>query len=113
MAVNQVAGYGYVAPVACDLPASLGGVRTIEYPFYERVPHGSPLERWRGHLASAHRRRALIDRALERQALARMGHRLAEGTTSYGGYQAVARDPATGVLAGATESRKDGCAMGY
>jgi hypothetical protein len=25
----------------------------------------------------------------------------------------VARDPVTGVLAGATESRKDGCAMGY
>jgi gamma-glutamyltranspeptidase/glutathione hydrolase len=51
--------------------------------------------------------------AAVRQALAKMGHRLAEGTTSYGGYQAVARDPVTGVLAGATESRKDGCAMGY
>jgi len=25
----------------------------------------------------------------------------------------VARDPVTGVLAGASESRKDGCAMGY
>jgi hypothetical protein len=25
----------------------------------------------------------------------------------------VARDPETGVYAGASESRKDGCAMGY
>jgi gamma-glutamyltranspeptidase/glutathione hydrolase len=32
---------------------------------------------------------------------------------SFGGYQAVARDPETGVLSGATESRKDGCAAGY
>jgi gamma-glutamyltranspeptidase/glutathione hydrolase len=31
----------------------------------------------------------------------------------YGGYQAIMRDPATGVYYGATESRKDGCAIGY
>jgi gamma-glutamyltranspeptidase/glutathione hydrolase len=48
-----------------------------------------------------------------RRDLARMGHRLGEAVGAYGGYQAVARDPATGVLAGASESRKDGCAMGY
>ena len=30
-----------------------------------------------------------------------------------GGYQAIARDPATGVLTGASESRKDGMAAGY
>ncbi len=47
-----------------------------------------------------------------RAELERLGHRLG-GTTSYGGYQAIARDPETGVLAGATESRKDGCAMGF
>jgi gamma-glutamyltranspeptidase/glutathione hydrolase len=42
-----------------------------------------------------------------------MGHRLSETIGRYGGYQAIARDPLTGVYSGATESRKDGCAMGY
>jgi gamma-glutamyltranspeptidase/glutathione hydrolase len=46
--------------------------------------------------------------------LLRRGHRLEETSgAAFGGYQAVARDPATGVLSGASESRKDGCAMGY
>ena len=31
----------------------------------------------------------------------------------YGGYQALRRDPVTGVYAGASESRKDGQAAGY
>ncbi|MDH3786400.1 MAG: gamma-glutamyltransferase, partial [Acidobacteriota bacterium] len=48
-----------------------------------------------------------------RQDLSRRGHRLGPGVDSYGGYQAVARDPQSGVLSGATESRKDGCARGY
>jgi gamma-glutamyltranspeptidase/glutathione hydrolase len=46
--------------------------------------------------------------------LAKRGHKL--GTTSvgaFGGYQAIWRDPATGAYAGATEKRKDGCALGY
>jgi gamma-glutamyltranspeptidase / glutathione hydrolase len=49
-----------------------------------------------------------------REELARRGHRLHEVSTgAFGGYQAVARDPASGVLSGASESRKDGCAAGY
>ncbi len=49
-----------------------------------------------------------------RRELLRRGHRLQDVSPgAYGGYQAVARDPATGVLSGASESRKDGCAMGY
>jgi gamma-glutamyltranspeptidase/glutathione hydrolase len=48
-----------------------------------------------------------------RRELVRMGHRLAETIGRYGGYQAVARDADTGVYSGATESRKDGCALGY
>ncbi len=49
-----------------------------------------------------------------RRALAALGHKVEDAPTpSFGGYQAVARDPVTGVLAGATESRKDGCAMGW
>jgi gamma-glutamyltranspeptidase/glutathione hydrolase len=46
--------------------------------------------------------------------LKRRGHRMEpEMTAAYGGYQAIWRDPATGVYCGATEKRKDGCAMGY
>jgi gamma-glutamyltranspeptidase/glutathione hydrolase len=46
--------------------------------------------------------------------LRRRGHRIeSEAVGQYGGYQAIQRDPATGVYTGATERRKDGCAMGY
>ena len=46
--------------------------------------------------------------------LARRGHvLLPEAVGAYGGYQAIRRDPRTGVYTGATEKRKDGCAMGY
>jgi gamma-glutamyltranspeptidase/glutathione hydrolase len=49
-----------------------------------------------------------------RRELARRGHRLEDAPTpAFGGYQAVARDADTGVLSGASESRKDGCAIGY
>lgn len=49
-----------------------------------------------------------------RKELLRRGHRIVEQpAAAFGGYQAVARDPSTGVLSGASESRKDGCAMGY
>ncbi len=46
--------------------------------------------------------------------LKRRGHVMApEGPGQYGGYQAIWRDPATGIYRGATEKRKDGCALGY
>jgi gamma-glutamyltranspeptidase/glutathione hydrolase len=48
-----------------------------------------------------------------RRELVKRGHQVSDRVGLFGGYQAVARDPATGVLSGATESRKDGCAMGY
>lgn len=48
-----------------------------------------------------------------RAALRSMGHRVEIGKESFGGYQAIARDLTTGVYSGATESRKDGCALGY
>ena len=49
-----------------------------------------------------------------RQALLRRGHKLVEANgIVFGGYQAIWRDPKTGVYFGATESRKDGCAAGY
>jgi len=46
--------------------------------------------------------------------LRRRGHVLeSEPVGAYGGYQAIRRDPDTGVYTGATEKRKDGCAAGY
>jgi gamma-glutamyltranspeptidase/glutathione hydrolase len=48
-----------------------------------------------------------------RRDLVRRGHRIVDRVGYFGGYQAVMRDPDTGVYAGATESRKDGCALGY
>jgi gamma-glutamyltranspeptidase/glutathione hydrolase len=46
--------------------------------------------------------------------LKRRGHHIEpEPVGFYGGYQAIWRDPATGVYSGATEKRKDGCAIGY
>ncbi len=46
--------------------------------------------------------------------LMRRGHRVGrEPVGAYGGYQAVARDPASGFLLGATEKRKDGAAAGF
>ncbi len=49
-----------------------------------------------------------------REELARRGHRLEDtDTAQFGGYQAIWRDPTTGTYLGATERRKDGCALGY
>lgn len=47
------------------------------------------------------------------RALMRKGHRVIFADGPYGGYQAIARDPANGVYYGASESRKDGQAAGY
>jgi gamma-glutamyltranspeptidase/glutathione hydrolase len=43
----------------------------------------------------------------------RMGHQVEFANGPYGGYQAILRDPNSGVYHGATESRKDGQAAGY
>ena len=45
--------------------------------------------------------------------LMRKGHRVTFADGPYGGYQAILRDPQTGVYYGASESRKDGQAAGY
>jgi gamma-glutamyltranspeptidase/glutathione hydrolase len=45
--------------------------------------------------------------------LERRGHRIAAERGDFGGYQAIRRDPSSGVYAGASESRKDGQAAGY
>jgi len=48
-----------------------------------------------------------------RTALEALGHVVEEGNGGFGGYQAILRDPETGVLHGASEMRKDGAAQGY
>jgi gamma-glutamyltranspeptidase / glutathione hydrolase len=48
-----------------------------------------------------------------RKELKRRGHDLEPGDGGFGGYQAIMRDPATGVYWGASEMRKDGSAIGY
>jgi gamma-glutamyltranspeptidase/glutathione hydrolase len=45
--------------------------------------------------------------------LERRGHRMGRAPGQFGGYQAIWRDPATGVYWAASESRKDGHAAGY
>lgn len=45
--------------------------------------------------------------------LVQRGHRVGTNVGDFGGYQAILRDPKTGVLYGASESRKDGMAAGY
>ncbi len=48
-----------------------------------------------------------------RRELMKMGHTLQEAVGPYGGYQAIMRDPQSGVYYGASETRKDGQAAGY
>ena len=48
-----------------------------------------------------------------REALEALGHVVEDGDGGFGGYQAIRRDPQTGVLFGASEMRKDGAAQGY
>lgn len=47
------------------------------------------------------------------RALVARGHRIGWDVGNYGGYQAILREPETGVYRGASESRKDGQAAGY
>ncbi len=48
-----------------------------------------------------------------RAALEALGHMVRPGSGGFGGYQAILRDPETGVYWGASEMRKDGAAIGY
>jgi len=41
------------------------------------------------------------------------GHNIASAAGSFGGYQAIQIDWKSGVLAGGTDPRKDGCAVGW
>jgi gamma-glutamyltranspeptidase/glutathione hydrolase len=45
--------------------------------------------------------------------LIRRGHRVSRSASEFGGYQGIWLDLERRVLIGASESRKDGCAIGY
>ncbi len=47
------------------------------------------------------------------QQLSEKGHQVSRSSHGYGGYQAIRIDSATNMLHGASEPRKDGCAIGY
>ncbi len=48
-----------------------------------------------------------------RRALEAKGHKLTTAAGAFGGYQAIMIDPLSGVLAGGSDVRKDGCAIGW
>lgn len=48
-----------------------------------------------------------------RKALESKGHQLVASPGAFGGYQAILIDPVTGALAGGSDVRKDGCAIGW
>ena len=45
--------------------------------------------------------------------LARMGHKISPELGTFGGYQGIWRKPNPGRYFGASDPRKDGCAIGY
>jgi gamma-glutamyltranspeptidase/glutathione hydrolase len=51
--------------------------------------------------------------AATRQALLARGHKVADSPKPHGGSQAILIDGKTGVLQAGSDSRKDGCAMGW
>ena len=48
-----------------------------------------------------------------RRALAARGHKIRDGRGQVGGYQAIFLDHQNGTLLGASDLRKDGCAIGW
>lgn len=48
-----------------------------------------------------------------RKGLEAKGHKLTTASGMFGGYQAIMIDPASGALAGGSDVRKDGCAIGW
>lgn len=60
--------------------------------------------------------KVLLESGFEYEAIRELvlrGHDVGWAVGPFGGYQAIARDPVTGVLRGASESRKDGHAAGF
>lgn len=81
-------------------------------PRLEHTGHATPT----GKLAAEHGGTVLAETGISDAVLdelRRRGHVVKRVAVNGGGYQGIWIDLATGVLHGATESRKDGCAQGY
>ncbi|WP_191254128.1 gamma-glutamyltransferase [Kordiimonas sediminis] len=75
---------------------------------------GSTEPTWRGRMQDGGRLELESGvRAEVVEELRRRGHTVKITTGPFGGYQAIWRNPVSGVLSGATEMRKDGAAIGY
>ncbi len=85
--VTNMIDYGLDPQSALDAPRSFSG------------PEGMQVERGYSDAVRAE--------------LAAMGHDVSIPATALGGAQAILLDPDTGVLQGASDPRKDGCALGY
>ncbi len=76
--------------------------------FGSAEPTGAPMEAGGGWVNVEEGIEEGVFRRLEE-----MGHRISRSSHGYGGYQAIRIDPESGMLHGASEPRKDGCAIGY
>lgn len=76
--------------------------------FGSAEPTGAPMEAGGGRVNVEDGIGEEVFRRLEE-----MGHRIVRSAHGYGGYQAIRIDPESGMLHGASEPRKDGCAIGY
>ena len=76
--------------------------------FGSAEPTGAPMEAGGGRVDIED---GIGEEAFRR--LAEKGHRISRSSHGYGGYQAIRIDPESGMLHGASEPRKDGCAIGY
>ena len=76
--------------------------------FGSAEPTGAPMEAGGGRVNVEY---GVSEETFSR--LAEKGHRISRSAHGYGGYQAIRIDPDTGMLHGASEPRKDGCAIGY
>jgi len=83
-----------------------------EAPRLEHVGSATPTGRpGRAEGGGVRAERGIPDPVVEE--LRRRGHKVSRVATNGGGYQGILIDPKTNMLHGASEARKDGCAVGY
>lgn len=120
-------------PLHTIIPAMLAEGGRVTMPFgvmggaYQPVGHAHVVGNLRDHgmdlqsaldapRAFATEGKLMIERGIATdvaQALSEMGHDVSPRPAPLGGAQAIAIDHAAGVLTGASDPRKDGCAIGY
>jgi gamma-glutamyltranspeptidase / glutathione hydrolase len=76
--------------------------------FGSATPTGKPMEADGGTIAVES---GIPESTVE--SLRKMGHQILRGSGSFGGYQGILIDRRNGTLHGASDPRKDGCAVGY